>query len=249
MPARGERGIIMRMTRVIRRAVACLAALAASASLGSGVHAASFDCGKASSGMEHFVCGDPALGARDEIMARLYAAALKAGKREAIEAAQRTWLRTARACATVACLAEAYDGRIARLQRSEGGNAAGTDFFSDEPAGNYGTLNVVGPVHGFASVSLSSTYVGAGGEESGDVYATGTDAFLDLRKGPATFADGRCRGDLRAPRRGPMEGYAGRHLRPAGRHSLRRDLPSPALNPTGPGPPKYSRPVAREGQS
>jgi hypothetical protein len=64
---------------------------------------------------------------------------------------------------------------------------------SEVPEGNYGTLNVVGPVHGFASVSLSSTYVGAGGAEAGDVYATGTDAFLDLRKGPATFVDGPCK--------------------------------------------------------
>jgi hypothetical protein len=143
--------------------------------------------------MEHFVCGDLALGARDEILARLYAAALNAGKREAVEAGQRTWLRTARACDTVACLADAYDRRNAQLQRSEGGSAAGTDFFSEEPEGNHGTLNVVGPVHGFASVSLSSTYVGAGGAEAGDVYATGTDAFLDLRKGRATFADGPCK--------------------------------------------------------
>jgi hypothetical protein len=175
------------------RCVAILGALAASAGHGSAAHAASFDCAKAAPGMERFVCGDAALGARDEIMARLYAAVLKAGKREAVEAGQRTWLRAARACATVACLAAAYDGRIARLQRSEGGNAAGTDFFSDEPEGNHGTLNVVGPVHGFAGVSLSSTYVGACGEESGNVHATGTDAFLDLRKGPATSADGACR--------------------------------------------------------
>lgn len=183
----------MRTMSVFSRCVAILGALAASAGHGSGAHASSFDCAKAASGMERLVCGDAALGARDEIMARLYAAALKAGKREAVEAGQRAWLRTARACATVTCLAAAYDGRIARLQRSEGGNAAGTDFFSDEPEGNHGTLNVVGPVHGYASVSLSSTYVGAGGAEAGDVYATGTDAFLDLQKGPATFADGPCR--------------------------------------------------------
>jgi hypothetical protein len=143
--------------------------------------------------MEHFVCGDAALGARDEIMARLYAAALKAGKREVVEAGQRTWLRTAQACKTAGCLASAYDRRIVDLQRLEGAGAVGADFFSEEPEGNHGTLHVVGPVHGFASVSLSSTYVGAGGEEAGDVYTAATDAFLDLRKGPAAFADGPCR--------------------------------------------------------
>jgi hypothetical protein len=83
--------------------------------------------------MERLVCGDAALGARDEIMARLYAAALKAGKREAVEARQRKWLRTAEICNASACLAEAYDRRNAELQRSEGGTTVGTDFFSEDP--------------------------------------------------------------------------------------------------------------------
>jgi len=39
--------------------------------------------------MERLVCGDAAPGARDEIMARLYAAALKAGKRDEVEVRQR----------------------------------------------------------------------------------------------------------------------------------------------------------------
>jgi uncharacterized protein YecT (DUF1311 family) len=182
----------MRAVSALRRA-ACLGASAALVPVFTCAYAASFDCAKASARMERIVCGDGALGARDEILARLYAAALKAGKRESVEARQRTWLGTAQACATAACLAEAYDRRNARLQRSKGGAAAGTDFLSLKLEGNHGTLDVVGPVRGFASVSLSSTYVGAGGAEAGDVYATGTDAFLDLRNGPATFADGPCR--------------------------------------------------------
>ncbi|MCJ2079456.1 hypothetical protein MKK68_28140 [Methylobacterium sp. E-016] len=183
----------MRAMIVLGQRMACLVAIAASAISGSGADAASFDCAKASSAMEHLVCGDAALGARDEIIARLYASASKVGKREAAVAEQRAWLGKAQACRTVACLADAYDRRNAELQRSEGGNAAGVDFFTDERDGASSTLNVVGPLHGFASASLTSTYVGAGGAEAGNVYAVATDAFLDLRKGPAAFADGPCR--------------------------------------------------------
>lgn len=153
--------------------------------------AASFDCARAATAMEHLVCADAALGARDEIMARLYAAARRQDGGGRVAASQREWLATAGACTTVACLAGAYDRRNARLLRSEGGGAAATDYFTEEPKGNHGTLSVVGPVHGFASVALTSTYVGAGGEAAGDVYAAGTDAFLDLRHGPAvTTRDG-----------------------------------------------------------
>jgi uncharacterized protein YecT (DUF1311 family) len=175
------------------QAAAHIATLLASAILQSSAHAASFDCAGASTTMEQLVCGDAALDARDEMMTTLYAATLKANRREAVETRQRAWLRTAQACGTVACLGEAYNGRNAELQRSEGGAAAGTDYFSDEPEGNHGTLNVVGPLHGFASVSLTSTYVAAGGEASGDVYAAGTEAFLDLRNGRAVSARNGCR--------------------------------------------------------
>lgn len=183
----------MRAVSVLRHSATYLGASAAFAIVAPAAYAASFDCAKASTGMERLVCGDAALGARDEIMARLYAAALKAGKRDGVEARQRKWLRTAQICNASVCLAEAYDRRNAELQRSEGGTIVGTDFFSEEPKGNHATLNVVGPVHGFASVSLSSTYIGAGGEEAGDVLAIGTDALLDLREGHATYSDGPCR--------------------------------------------------------
>ncbi len=176
---------------------ACTAALvsavvACSVSLKS-ANAASFNCARATSEMERLVCGNAALGGRDEILARLYAAALNGGRRGSVEAEQRTWFRAAQACCSVACLAGAYDRRIAKLQRSQGEAAAGTDFFGEGTEGNHGTLNVVGPIHGFASVSLSSTYVGAGGIEAGDVYAAATDAFLDFRSGPAVATENGCR--------------------------------------------------------
>lgn len=183
----------MRAVSDFHRTAARIGASAAFAFTAPVAHAASFDCAKASTGMERLVCGDAALGSRDEILARLYSGALKVGKREAVEARQRAWLGKAQACATAACLAEAYDERNAELQRSEGGVKVGSDFFCEEPKGNHSTLNVVGPVHGFASVSLMSNYVGPGGVEAGDVDTAATDAFLDLRKGTATVLNGRCR--------------------------------------------------------
>ncbi|WP_267358604.1 MULTISPECIES: hypothetical protein [unclassified Methylobacterium] len=143
--------------------------------------------------MESLVCGDAALGARDEIMAKVYAAARRTEAGKSVEAKQRTWLATVQACKAVSCLAEAYDARIAELQRSEGGVMAATTFFTEKSAGNHGTLTVMGPVRGFASVSLMSNFVGVGGIEAGDVDTTATDAFLDLRNGPATIFSRRCR--------------------------------------------------------
>jgi uncharacterized protein YecT (DUF1311 family) len=154
--------------------------------------AASFDCTKAASRTEQLICSDASLGARDEILSKLYVAALREDTTGPIRASQREWLAKAGACGTAACLADAYDERIERLLRTKGGNGAATHFFTEEPKGNSGTLDVVGPIHGFAYVSLVSTYVGPGGAENGNVNATGTGGFLDLRRGKAEITDRGC---------------------------------------------------------
>lgn len=82
------------------RAAACLGASAAFAFTTQVAHAASFDRAKASTGMKRLIFGD-ALGAQDEILAMLYAGALKAAGCYGGEAAQRRWVRKARDCATV----------------------------------------------------------------------------------------------------------------------------------------------------
>ncbi|MCJ2033833.1 lysozyme inhibitor LprI family protein [Methylobacterium sp. J-068] len=168
------------------------AALVAATVVATPAPAASFDCAKAASRTERLICSNPALGARDEILSKLYGAALREEPSGPIKANQREWLVKADTCGTAACLGDAYDERIERLLRTKGGNGAATHFFTEEPKGNSGTLDVVGPIHGFAYVSLVSTYVGPGGVENGDVNTIGTGGFLDLRRGKAEFTDRGC---------------------------------------------------------
>ncbi len=91
-------------------------ALALAAALAA---APSFDCGRASSPGEQFVCADPALAAADRAMARDYAAALKqSGDRDALRVAQRKALAERDACRTRACVADWYEARTKALVAS-----------------------------------------------------------------------------------------------------------------------------------
>lgn len=163
------------------RAGIVLAALAAP----EAAPAASFACAQARTGTERLICADAALGARDEILARIYAAALRKDVDGRIRAAQRQWHGQAEACGSAACLAQAYDGRIGALLTTEGGREAATHAFSEVPEGNHGTLSAVGPVHGFAYVTLIATFVGPSGVGAGDIAVAEAEAFLDLRRGMA----------------------------------------------------------------
>ena len=81
------------------------------------VNAASFDCGKASTKVEKFVCGNAELSRLDEDLSNAYHQALQRDdvKRSAIEG-QRQWLKNERnACADVECIKEAYERRIKEL--------------------------------------------------------------------------------------------------------------------------------------
>ncbi len=105
------------MTPLIRTLTLCTALLlGAIASPGQG---ASFDCAKAATRVEQFLCGSPALGKLDERMAAAYGAARAAQKdqaaRERLLADQKAWLRERDTCETAACLTRVYATRIAVL--------------------------------------------------------------------------------------------------------------------------------------
>jgi uncharacterized protein YecT (DUF1311 family) len=168
------------------------AALVAASFVATPAPAASFDCTKTASRTERLICSDASLGARDEILSKLYVAAMRQDPTGPIRASQREWLSKAGACGTAACLADAYDERIEGLLRTKGGYGAATHLSTKEFDGNSSMLDVAGPIHGFAYVSLVSTYVGPGGAENGDVNATGTGGFLDLRRGKAEITDRGC---------------------------------------------------------
>lgn len=85
--------------------------------------AASFDCSRAATAVEHTICEDRTLSALDDEMALDYRAALKrtsGAAKSGIRSEQKTWLRQRNACASDAsCIDTAYRVRIQRL--GEGG--------------------------------------------------------------------------------------------------------------------------------
>lgn len=86
---------------------------------------ASFDCIKAGSAPEKAICSDVALARLDRRLSDSYAQALSFASddaaKNAIRAEQRTWIGERNACgADVACLASAYEARLAALEASPG---------------------------------------------------------------------------------------------------------------------------------
>jgi uncharacterized protein len=81
------------------------------------IHAASFDCGKATSEVEKLICGDPSLSKSDDDLAALYAKTLKeAADPVLVKKQQREWLRSVRdQCIDASWLREAYATRIRQL--------------------------------------------------------------------------------------------------------------------------------------
>ena len=88
-------------------------------------HAASFDCTKAKSKVEHLVCDNPELSKLDDELAAsfdaaLYEAALQ-GKTNEQETrqAQQVWLKARNRCANVACVKSAYQSRAQAIEQSK----------------------------------------------------------------------------------------------------------------------------------
>ncbi len=80
------------------------------------VHAASFDCAKASTTVEKAICSNAELSALDDRLSAAYKAALTDTLDPAsVKTSQREWVKARNACKTVSCLQEAYRGRIAAL--------------------------------------------------------------------------------------------------------------------------------------
>lgn len=78
------------------------------------VHAASFDCAKAGTFVEHLICADQNLSTLDDGLSNFYRQALASSPRpDALRSAQRAWLREVRnACTSVQCLTQAYQARL-----------------------------------------------------------------------------------------------------------------------------------------
>lgn len=78
----------------------------------------SFDCAGARTRVEHMICGNPRLAARDRAEGDRFIAAMAGADPEQTDKArrdQRSWLKTRNACTTVKCVAASYDYRMNQL--------------------------------------------------------------------------------------------------------------------------------------
>ena len=81
-----------------------------------GAAAASFDCAKAGTPVEHMICADPGVSTLDQRLADAYRAA--SARDPHVKETQRDWLvGTRNKCGTTACLSEAYGARLEALKK------------------------------------------------------------------------------------------------------------------------------------
>jgi uncharacterized protein len=89
-----------------------LALLAATSS----AHAASFDCTTAKTFVEHAICDNPDLSAKDDVLAPLYRSLRRNDGTGAVVKAQREWVARRNTCQTVVCVSGLYDQRLTELR-------------------------------------------------------------------------------------------------------------------------------------
>ncbi|WP_028862634.1 lysozyme inhibitor LprI family protein [Psychromonas aquimarina] len=76
-------------------------------------NSASFDCAKAASQTEKFICGDAELSRQDSTLGEKYR---QLEKSEKLKKAQRQWVNVRNKCADIQCLKTSYQIRIAELE-------------------------------------------------------------------------------------------------------------------------------------
>lgn len=84
-------------------------------------HAASFDCAKAQSKIEHLICDNPEISKLDEDLSKAYSSALgKSEDKQTTVKEQRQWLNEHRnACSDTACLKAIYISRVSKLSNTD----------------------------------------------------------------------------------------------------------------------------------
>lgn len=99
--------------RLLALAVACVGAVL----LWDGTaRAASFDCGKAASRIEHLICDDPDLNSFDSQLEGAYRGAIdRSARPEAVKDRQLAWLKQRDACLDAKCMSAAYQRQISSL--------------------------------------------------------------------------------------------------------------------------------------
>ena len=152
--------------------------------IGFDVNAASFDCSKAGTFIEHTICNDTKLSKLDEELAEAYKNAGKlADKKE-----QTAWLKSERnACQTAQCLHSAYEKRVQQLRNlSAGSNAASLNkyFIGKWVAGEDGNIEInKSSLDSFDFELDAVTSSGNTGEIKGKAFVSNKDGTQAVFKG------------------------------------------------------------------
>ncbi len=101
------------MNSYIIRSGWIVAMLVAGVMIALPAQAASFDCAKASTKVEHQICDNPVISKLDEDMAAVFKAALQDEKQaETIRQSQQKWIKERNGCADAECIKHAYEARL-----------------------------------------------------------------------------------------------------------------------------------------
>ncbi len=85
--------------------------------------AASFDCAKAGTKVEHIICDTPEISKLDDELNTAYKAALKDEKQaEAIKQAQKQWMKERNGCADAECIKQSYEKQTSILDKYSPGD-------------------------------------------------------------------------------------------------------------------------------
>lgn len=99
--------------------IKCILYLFGSLMVALPAQAASFDCAKAQSKVEHLICDNPEISKLDDELDAEYKLALQDHTRaEATKFSQKQWLHERNLCLTAICLRDTYIGRNTHLQRA-----------------------------------------------------------------------------------------------------------------------------------
>lgn len=95
--------------------------------------AASLDCAKAKTKVEHIICDDPKISRLDVELAQSYQAALQdKSQANQIKQAQRQWMKERNGCRDADCLKQSYGFRISELAATQKLSAVKTKSDTDE---------------------------------------------------------------------------------------------------------------------
>jgi uncharacterized protein len=86
--------------------------------LGCAAYAASFDCTKAQSKVEHLICDNTSISKLDEELNAAYKTALQDEKQaDSIKQAQKQWMKERNGCVDADCVRSAYEARLHELSK------------------------------------------------------------------------------------------------------------------------------------